>query len=150
MMILNYLKGFVSSEQKQATRIVQPANSKSLKDIDFYKAVHAHVMWKKRLQDYVDGVSTEDLDHSVICLDNKCDLGKWIYGAGNRYLANEPLFQQLKDKHASFHINAAKIVELKQIDNIEEAKLIINGDYSTISKEVIHLITNMNKSLNSK
>ncbi len=121
-----------------------------VKDIDFYKAIQAHVLWKKRLQDYVDGVSSEELNHKEVCLDSKCALGKWIHGSGRTHLGNEPVFENLKDRHALFHFEAGKIVELVQSGHKKDAQKVIDSDYSKVSNEVVHMITQLNKVFNEK
>lgn len=89
-------------------------------DFNFQEAIQAHLKWKARLKNYVDGVSKENLNHEVVCLDNQCPLGKWIYGAGARY-QNLAVYDRLRIEHAEFHIAAAEIVENVQNGSVKDA-----------------------------
>lgn len=58
-------------------------------DINVMDAINAHVLWKIRLEKYMDGTSEEKLDAKVICQDNQCKLGKWIYGQAIDYFEGD-------------------------------------------------------------
>ncbi len=72
-------------------------------DLDFQKWIAAHRDWRRRLQAYIDGLSTEQLDEKAISCDDRCDLGKWIHGNGRRFYGSENNFRQLQADHAHFH-----------------------------------------------
>jgi hypothetical protein len=67
--------------QKQEEEVTQVIN--------LYDAVLAHKAWKRRLFEYLEGRSKENLEPSKICVDHQCVLGKWIHSDGslanNRY-----------------------------------------------------------------
>ena len=73
-------------------------------------AIEAHVRWKVRLEQYIDGTSTEKLDPNIVGMDNQCLLGKWIYGAGGQKYGSTPLFQEIKEIHTEFHKCSAGIM----------------------------------------
>jgi methyl-accepting chemotaxis protein len=79
---------------------------------DFDAAISAHIDWKMKLSKYLanpDG----SLDHTKVCVDNACALGKWIYGAGSKYQELNPsTFLALKESHAEFHKTAGEIIKL--------------------------------------
>jgi Chemoreceptor zinc-binding domain len=70
-----------------------------LAEIDIDTAISAHENWKLRLRNYLDGKSTEQLSPEVVCLDDKCDLGKWLHGPGGQRLGKYPAFTMLIARH---------------------------------------------------
>ncbi len=101
--------------------------------------INAHVMWKQRLTAFLVGESQEQLDPEVIKLDDRCPLGKWIYGEG-RSMETLPAFEEVRELHAKFHQNAAQVVVLHQNNNTAEAETLLNGDYSRLSEKLKHRI----------
>ena len=78
-------------------------------NVDWLNIITAHVAWKQRLQKFLDGTSTETLDPAAIAVDNRCELGKWIYSVGMSF-QHTASYSTVKDLHASFHKVAANIV----------------------------------------
>ncbi len=121
-----------------------------VKGLDFVAAIEAHRKWKDRLTDYVNGTSTEKLDHSAICRDDQCALGKWIYSSGVSLTGHLPLFHQLKAKHAQFHVSAAQVVEQVQMGKKENAlKILQEGDFPKNSREVQALLSKLYIEMNA-
>lgn len=113
-----------------------------IEGLDFVAAIEAHRAWKERLSDYVIGTSNEILDHSIICRDDQCALGKWIYGPGITFTGHLPMFHQLKAHHAKFHICAAQIVDLVQRNQKEQAaNTLLEGEFSKSSRDVQSLLS---------
>lgn len=131
-------------ESKDAAAPLPPApelgavkDESVVQGLDFVAAIEAHRKWKHRLTDYIEGKSTEELDPAVICQDDKCALGKWIYGEGRTFCGHMPKFHQLKADHAEFHISAAEVVTLHKKGKIDEAKaLILDGAFAKYSMAV--------------
>ena len=65
--------------------IANKADSTKAGTTHFDDAIAAHIKWKIRLGQFIDGTSTEKLDSAMVCKDNVCVLGKWIYGDGTKY-----------------------------------------------------------------
>jgi hypothetical protein len=114
--------------------------------MNFLDALNAHVMWKLRLQRYLDGTSEEKLDPEHICKDDQCILGKWIYSNMDRYVKS-PVFMDVRGKHAEFHRIAAKIVSLINTNRKGEAETLLRGDYSKHSQRLQALIRSMARDL---
>jgi len=102
----------------------------------FFAAVEAHIKWKVRLTNYVEGKSTETLDPQVIACDDRCDLGKWIYANLDSYQHNAT-FLTVRSDHAEFHKTAANIVELCHAGEQAMASDNLRGHYANISRKVI-------------
>ncbi len=106
-------------------------------DLDFEKWIAAHRDWRRRLINHIDGSSQEVLDETVICLDNRCDLGKWIHGNGIRFYGEEQIFQHLVDDHAKFHQAAGEVVRLHKCDETKKAVRALTGEFDIRSMRVI-------------
>lgn len=111
-------------------------------ELNFFSATNAHKAWKKRLHDCVSG-SCNTLDPALIALDNRCDLGKWLYAIRDQRPAlsadTQRLFTRLLEEHAAFHRVAAGVVEQAMADQQKEAlqQLQAGGEYARISNQVI-------------
>jgi hypothetical protein len=116
-------------------------------EIDIDAAIAAHERWKARLQDLLDGNSNEQLDPAVVCLDDRCDLGKWLYGPGGQRLGKYPAFQLLIDRHKFFHAQAAEVLTQSQSGNAEAANRTLNSAYKYASSQVILLLKELKRGL---
>lgn len=116
-------------------------------DINIMDAINAHVLWKIRLEKYIDGTSEEKLDPKAIRLDNQCKLGKWIYGPAVEHFQGDESLDYLRTEHANFHKFAGSIVENVQAKNIEAARNLMEGDYKYTSRKVIYALTELGKHL---
>lgn len=119
-------------------------------EIDLFDAIQAHTAWKKRLMDYLQGVSTEDLQPHNICVDNRCVLGKWIHGPGKSHFGEQPLFLQLIDEHAKFHYHASKVVEAHQAGNTVLANQILAGSFAEQSRNTVNCLAKLNAIVEGK
>jgi hypothetical protein len=113
-------------------------------EINLYDAVQAHTAWKKRLLDYLEGSSAEELHPHHICVDNRCELGKWIHGAGKARLGDQPLFLQLVEEHAKFHYHASKVVEAHQAGDTALAQSILAGSFAEQSRSTVTCLAKLN------
>lgn len=150
MRLLDWFSAMSKGDDKIAIAEVPQAQVGGIKDdavvqgLDFIAAIEAHRKWKERLAEYAQGISKEKLDHAVICRDDQCALGKWIYTSGQTFTGHLPLFHQLKAKHAQFHISAAYIVEKVQKGHKEEAvDMLLEGDFSRNSRDVQTLLSKL-------
>ena len=112
--------------------------------MNFDDAIAAHIKWKVRLTQFIDGTSTEQLKSDVVCKDNLCDLGKWIYGEGAQFNA-KPHYKDLVSKHANFHRCAADVVKKVEGNDKPGAKSLLTGPFATASKETVTAIMELKK-----
>lgn len=106
-------------------------------ELDVIAAIEAHIRWKIRLEAYINGTGSEALDADVVCKDDQCALGKWIYGTGGQRFGHLGQFRDLKSVHAEFHRCAAAVI--RQADGGEQTaalKMLNEGDYAKYSYRV--------------
>lgn len=83
------------------------------------KAIGAHGMWKSRLRQAVDSGKSEWVVETVE-RDNQCEFGKWIHAVP----ASGPdavHAARVKDLHARFHVEAARVLGLAKAGQKEAA-----------------------------
>lgn len=71
---------------------------------------------------YLEGKSSEDLRPELICHDNRCDLGKWIYSDGEKQLGQYIVFSELRAVHKMFHLHASSVVALTKCGQAEGSR----------------------------
>jgi hypothetical protein len=118
--------------------------------LNFMTAIDAHMKWKTRLENYIQGTSTEDLKVEVVCRDDQCPLGKWIYSTGGERFGTIDTFGEMKTQHTTFHQCAGKILATAQDGKKEEAlNLLHYGDYVRTSEQVKRLLAKLYVRLNT-
>ena len=124
--------------------------SMELAGLNFMTAIEAHIKWKSRLESYIQGTRSEELKVEVICRDDQCPLGKWIYSTGGERFGTIDTFGDMKGHHALFHQCAGRIVETAQAGNKDEAmRLLQYGDYVRASEQVKRLLAKLYVRLNT-
>ena len=148
MGMLDWFKSIVRGEGSASA--VSPAagaaNDKEseLAGLNFKTAVDAHMKWKVRLESYINGTSTEDLIVDVVCRDDQCPLGKWIYDAGGDKFGFSETFFDMKAHLALVHRSAGSVLAAAQADDKAAAmKLLHGGDYVKASERVKMLLARM-------
>jgi methyl-accepting chemotaxis protein len=116
--------------------------------MDWLGIIGTHVLWKKRLVALLDGTSQESLDPAAIGVDNKCALGKWIYGDGQSF-ASASTFETVRSMHAEFHRLAAQVVSLHQAGKKDEAEHLLTHEYSKHSEKLKHRILALSNEVKS-
>lgn len=143
MGLLDWFTG--SKKQEEAAACDQPSGrSGEVAGLNFKSAVDAHMKWKIRLDAYISGTSDEKLDASVVCRDDQCPLGKWIYGRGGGEFGYSETFFDMKAHHAHFHRCAGDIVLAAQAGDKDKARqLLHHGDYVHASERVKKLLARL-------
>jgi len=97
--------------------ILEAREELRIDDLDIDGAIEAHRQWKVKLRTAIEHQS--QLDAETISCDDRCPLGKWLYGPGGHRLGSRPSFVQLLEEHKVFHQAAGDV-----------AKRINSGAYS--------------------
>jgi diguanylate cyclase (GGDEF)-like protein/PAS domain S-box-containing protein len=111
------------------------AEEEALAQLDLNQVLEAHLNWTSRLKSVLDGTSIEKLDVSVVCQDNACVLGKWIYGPAKNSHAGQPEWEELRTAHANFHLCAGEVLKAHQQGNAETAKTLLKGPMAFASQK---------------
>lgn len=107
-------------------------------------AIDAHIKWRRRLEDFVQGTSHENLQVNVVSADNNCILGKWIHGDGQAKYGHLQLFTELVSVHAKFHEHAGAVLAAAKSGRRDEALgLLQAGNYPRTSAKVKHLLAKL-------
>lgn len=136
---MGYFASLLGFDEAKVTKIKE--------DINILDAINAHILWKIRLEKYINGTSEEKLDPKVICQDNKCKLGMWIYGPATEHFHGDESLDYLREEHAKFHKFAGHIVENVQENKVDVAKEVFEGDYKYTSRKVVFALTELSKHL---
>ncbi len=117
--------------------------------MNFDEAIVAHAEWKLKLTLYLQGEGK--FDHVVVCQDDQCKLGKWIYSDGKKY-ANEPAYEHLRQVHAKFHTCAGSVIRAVDNNKSDDAKKMIasGSSYEEISAAVINAISAVKRRVEEK
>ncbi|MFC7434232.1 CZB domain-containing protein [Hydrogenophaga bisanensis] len=116
-------------------------------ELDIHQAIAAHERWKLLLEQVLDGTSCENLDPELVCLDDRCDLGKWLHGPGRDRLGKYPAFTLLVSKHKYFHHQAAQVLREAQAGRREEADRLLRTSFQHGSNQVLLLLKELRRGL---
>ena len=116
-------------------------------EIDIDAAIASHEGWRLQLQDMVNGRSQEVMRPERICQDDRCDLGRWLYGTGRVRLGHYPAFGMLVARHSYFHQQAAGVVTLFQAGDQQKAVQLLNGSCRHASNQVLFLLKELKRGL---
>jgi hypothetical protein len=121
-----------------------------LAELDIDTAISAHENWSARLHAVIKGTSSEQLHPDVICQDNRCALGQWLYGPGGQRLGKYPAFTVLVARHKHFHLEASTVLLLAQSGEQEKAEQKLQSGYRHASNQVILLLKDLKRGLGQR
>jgi len=104
--------------------------------VDFYAAIQAHVLWRLRLEAYINGTGDEKLNAELVGHDHHCPLGKWLHGAGGKHFGSHPQFPELQKAHACFHQQAGEVIRYADTGDSDKARELLRGNYAACSQKV--------------
>ncbi len=119
-------------------------------EVNIAECIDAHMQWKGRLQSYLEGTSTEQLDPAVICRDDQCALGKWIQGPAVKHFHEDDDFLKLRSDHSRFHLIAGRVVKKVQENDRVASYALFENEYARVSREIIKDLTELDKVLHRK
>jgi methyl-accepting chemotaxis protein len=109
---------------------------------DFATARSNHLLWKYKIQRFLDGKESLSKDHAIS--HQECDLGKWLYADGMKRYGNLSEMQQLERSHKSLHEEINRIIELKHSGRNVQAEQELKK-IEALSREVVGLIDVMER-----
>lgn len=113
--------------------------------MNFEEAIAAHSAWKMKLKQYI-AKPDRSLAATEVGADDKCALGQWIRGEGQKHSAL-PEFSKLRSDHARFHKLAADIIKRADAGEkvAEEVALGSRSDFASVSSAVVTDLMNLQK-----
>lgn len=108
------------------------ANFSTAGGVDFEAIIQAHLQWKHKLQQYLEGQG-EPLDADVVGCDDKCAMGKWIYSDGKASYGGDVQFEEMRGNHAKFHACAGQVILLTQKGDKSAAEHLLRDEFAAQS-----------------
>lgn len=128
-----------SDAEIEKTEINFSPDEEEIAGLNFKTAIEAHSQWKVRLSVYLRGGRNEELKVENIEVDNKCILGKWIYGEGGEKYGSE--LDEIKKVHAHFHKEAGVVLSTYLNGDKDKATMLLNeGDYAKHSANIKRIL----------
>jgi hypothetical protein len=116
--------------------------------LDVDSAIGAHRAWKGRLEHVIIGIAEDSIDLNKVGDDTRCLVGLWLFGSGQKYSEWEH-FSELVEVHKQFHSTACQIVSHFHDGETEQATLLLEGDFTRLSNDVVALLTQLRNHLNA-
>ncbi len=111
--------------------------------LDLSKAKAAHLAWKARLREFLDGKGTLTLKEAVSHKD--CVLGKWYYADGLANFGHLEEMRELEAPHAELHQLIRRIIELKEAGDMAQAEMVFR-QIEPLSKEIVAMLDAVERS----
>jgi len=104
--------------------------------MDLNEAIQKHSQWKFRFHQAL--MTGEPMDAGAIAKDNRCDLGKWLYGEAKALHGQRKAYAQCLARHSAFHAEAGKVaVAVNARLKGEAERMLANGSpFSEASRAV--------------
>jgi hypothetical protein len=102
----------------------------------------AHLIWKIRLTEIVNGAGGKCPDCTAVGRDDLCDFGKWIHGAGSKYKMMAA-YDDVVSKHAHFHNCAAEVVRKMEDGDKAGAMTAMDGAFESASRQLINAVAEL-------
>ena len=114
--------------------------------LDFSAAKSAHLAWRARLRDYLDG--HQSLSHNEAVSHRDCVLGKWYYGDGLDRYGDIPDMSAIEDPHTEMHQIIKEIIHLKEQGKHQEAESAYER-IAPLSETIISHLNRVEKRINT-
>lgn len=88
--------------------------------IDFFAARTAHLAWKQRIRDFLDGAKS--LTHEEAVSHRECALGKWLYSTGLEQYGHYEEMKLLEREHETLHAVIREIIDLENKGDRQRAE----------------------------
>jgi methyl-accepting chemotaxis protein len=112
-------------------------------ELDFFAARTAHMAWRQKIRDFLDG--NQALTRAEAVSHRDCALGKWLYSTGLDSYGHVPEMQRMEQEHERLHGVIRDIIELKNDGQATAAEKRF-GQIESLSDSIVHLL----KSVESK
>ena len=105
--------------------------------LDLSGARAAHLGWKRRLRNYLDG--HDSLPRGQLLSHRECDLGRWYYGEGLAEYGHIAEMQRLEEPHAALHRLIGTLVDHKENRRHDDAEACF-AQVEPLSRRIVELL----------
>ena len=107
-----HLTGLLSKAMSDVTMEIRHFRFENDEQLVLEQAKTAHLAWKGRLRDFLDG--THLLTTEQVVSHKHCDLGKWYYTEGVDRFGDVSEFRAIESPHEKIHQLIHRVVDLKE------------------------------------
>lgn len=99
-------------------------------------AINAHALWKAHLGTAIT-LGSAPFKVEDVSRDDRCRFGQWLHGL--RAEKSAPQFEVVRELHARFHQEAARVLALALEGKPDEARTLVapDGVYATTSAQLV-------------
>jgi methyl-accepting chemotaxis protein len=105
--------------------------------LDFFSARTAHLAWRQKIRDFLDG--KKSLTQAEAVSHKDCVLGKWLYSAGLSSYGHIEEMQVMEKRHERLHAVIREIITLKESGKDAEAEKLY-AEIEDLSGEIVGLL----------
>ncbi|MGC9386883.1 MAG: methyl-accepting chemotaxis protein, partial [Hydrogenovibrio sp.] len=129
------------TQNAQTFQIKSRAHKSALgADANFVRIRMAHRQWRAKARAFIHGFDV-GVDPQKAVDPKACELGQWIYGAGQHYAAF-PSYQALEKNHQAMHAHIGKIIQLQSVGDSAAAEANLD-ELERLSRVVVEAINEM-------
>jgi hypothetical protein len=127
------------SSSEPADRISDsvPFSQSMVAGLDVEEALQAHLRLKERLLACTRGTCDDSLNAELLCFDNRCALGRWLYGPAHTRMGHHRGFTDLLEQHRMFHIAASNVVALARAGRLDQSRDMADVQLQAFSNGVL-------------
>jgi methyl-accepting chemotaxis protein len=114
--------------------------------LDFSAAKSAHMAWKARLRNFLDGKKSLSYDEAVS--HRECVLGKWYYGEGLDRYGDIREMRAIEGPHSEMHYLIKQIISLKEAGRHMEAETVYEK-IPPLSQTIIGYLNSVEEQINT-
>ena len=111
-------------------------------DFDFFAARTAHLAWRQRIRDFLDGA--RGLTHEEAVSHRDCALGRWLYSEGLAQYGHIGDMQSMAKQHEMLHAAIREIIDLKNYGNRARAEARYR-DIENMSARIVSLLKSVER-----
>jgi methyl-accepting chemotaxis protein len=113
-------------------------------ELDFENAINAHLAWRARVRNFLDGRGS--MQKQEVVSHHDCTLGKWYYSEGLEKYADFEEMQALEAPHARLHAIIGEILGCKERGELNQAEQLFE-ELSELSDSIVSLLENLRAKL---
>jgi len=136
--------GNISGHEAQEGSPLFAGAGSDIQALDFASARSKHLLWKSKLQDFLDGKSTLTVNEAVSYKD--CALGKWLYSSGLQQFDKLPEMHQLENLHQQFHGAVREIISLKTSGDTARSEREL-ARLESLSTQIVSLLSGLERQM---